>query len=173
MKETKAARRKTVARPKPRAQCAALPWRFADGLEILLVTSRDTGRWVIPKGWTMKSKTRREAAALEAIEEAGVEGRMARKAAGAYDYMKVLRSGDSQACRVTVYPLEVLVQRDSWREQDQRSTQWFGWEAAAAAVHEPGLTRIIHRFARGQIAGGVPEAAADPATVVSALPPES
>ncbi len=146
--------RKTVARLKPRPQCAALPYRLVAGLEVLLVTSRETGRWVIPKGWTMKSKTRREVAALEALEEAGVQGKIVKKSLGAYDYRKILRSGQSQACRVTVYALQVDTQHDTWREQDQRSSQWFGWEAAVAAVNEPGLTRLIRRFAKSVRAVG-------------------
>ncbi len=96
----------------------------------------------------MKSKTRREVAALEALEEAGIEGKIMKKSLGAYNYQKILRSGQSQACRVTVYALQVTTQHDSWREQDQRSSQWFVWDAAAAAVNEPGLTRLIKRFAK-------------------------
>jgi 8-oxo-dGTP pyrophosphatase MutT (NUDIX family) len=125
-----------------------MPFRLSPDLEILLVTSRETGRWVIPKGWPMKSKTRREAAAIEALEEAGVEGRIQRQPLGDYEYLKVLRSGDAQRCRVTVFPLEVQVQHDTWREQDQRSTQWFAWDAAAAGVREPGLARLMRKFAR-------------------------
>jgi 8-oxo-dGTP pyrophosphatase MutT (NUDIX family) len=77
----------------PRAQYGALPFRRTPDLEILLVTSRDTGRWVIPKGWPMKSKSRRAAAAIEALEEAGVEGEVGRQPLGAYIYDKVLPSG--------------------------------------------------------------------------------
>ncbi len=163
--------RKTVARPKPRPQCAALPYRLASGLEILLVTSRETGRWVIPKGWTMRSKTRREVAALEALEEAGVEGRIVKKSLGAYNYQKILRSGQSQACRVTVYALQVTTQHDSWREQDQRSSQWFAWDAAAAAVDEPGLTRLIKRFAKSAraVGGDVRAATAESPEAVEGL----
>jgi len=142
--------RKTLARPKPRGQCGALPYRLNPDLEILLVTSRDTGRWVIPKGWTMKSKTRREAAEQEAIEEAGVEGKTPKTPLGVYDYVKVLRLGDSQLCKVTVFALHVTLQRETWREQALRSTRWFAWEAAAALVQEPGLKRIIARFAKAQ-----------------------
>ncbi len=149
-------RRKSVARPEARAQYAALPYRVEPDLEILLVTSRETGRWVIPKGWPMKGKTRREAAAIEALEEAGVEGPMIRKPVGAYDYLKILRSGESQRCRVTVFAVEVTVQHDTWREQDQRSSQWFDWDAAAAAVREPGLGRLIRKFAVDVSSGRAP-----------------
>jgi 8-oxo-dGTP pyrophosphatase MutT (NUDIX family) len=128
-------------------QCAALPYRLSPHLEILLVTSRETGRWIIPKGWTMKLKTRREAAAIEALEEAGVEGKISKEPLGGYDYMKTLKSGEAQLCRVAVFSLEVTSQREIWREQDQRTTQWFGWMDAAAVVSEPGLAEIIRELA--------------------------
>ncbi|MDB5481130.1 MAG: hydrolase, partial [Caulobacteraceae bacterium] len=143
---------KKLARSKPRAQYAALPYRLAPQLEILLVTSRETGRWVIPKGWPIRLKSHRKVAALEALEEAGVEGRVGKEPLGEFDYLKVLKSGESQPCRVTVFPLEVETQREAWREQDQRNAQWFGWEAAAAAVQESGLRQIIQDFARRQSA---------------------
>jgi 8-oxo-dGTP pyrophosphatase MutT (NUDIX family) len=131
----------------PRAQYGALPFRRTPDLEILLVTSRDTGRWVIPKGWPMKSKSRRAAAAIEALEEAGVEGEVGRQPLGAYIYDKVLPSGARMPCQVTVFALEVRIQRPTWREQGQRRQQWFGWEAAAEAVREPDLAQIIRDFA--------------------------
>ena len=134
-------------------QYAALPYRLAPDLEILLVTSRETGRWVIPKGWPIRSKSRRQVAALEALEEAGVEGKVAKEPLGAFDYIKGLKSGESQVCRVTVFALEVATQREAWREQAQRSVQWFRWDAAAAAVLEPGLRQIIQDFA-GRLSGG-------------------
>ena len=148
MKDPAPSRRKRLARLKPRAQYGALPYRLSPQLEILLVTSRETGRWVIPKGWPIRLKSRRKVAALEALEEAGVEGRVAKEPLGEFDYPKMLRSGESQACRVTVFALEVATQREAWREQTQRSAQWFGWEEAAAAVQEPGLSQIISDFAR-------------------------
>jgi 8-oxo-dGTP pyrophosphatase MutT (NUDIX family) len=125
-----------------------LPYRLTPQLEILLVTSRETGRWVIPKGWPIRSKSRRQVAALEALEEAGVEGRVAKEPLGEFDYAKVLRLGETQACRVTVFALEVTTQRDEWRERAQRNTRWFDWEGAAAAVQEAGLSRIIQDFAK-------------------------
>ena len=134
------------------AQYAALPYRLAPSLEILLVTSRDTGRWVIPKGWPIRSKSRRKVAALEALEEAGVEGRIAKEPLGDFEYLKMFKTGDSQPCRVTVFALEVTHQRDAWREQGQRVTRWFAWEAASAAVQESGLRQLIADFGRRQTA---------------------
>ena len=86
-------------------------------LEVLLVTTRETGRWVIPKGWPMIGKTPRAAAAREALEEAGVVGKPGRRRLGAYNYPKLLKSGATVVCRVTVFPLAVIEQKATWREQ--------------------------------------------------------
>jgi 8-oxo-dGTP pyrophosphatase MutT (NUDIX family) len=135
-----------VKPPKPRRQFGALPYRVDGGLEVLLVTTRETGRWVIPKGWPMIGKTPRAAAAREALEEAGVVGKPGRRRLGAYNYPKVLKSGATVVCRVTVFPLAVIEQKATWREQDQRQTRWFSTVDAAEAVQEPGLSAIIRDF---------------------------
>ena len=143
---------KTAAEPapnprvKPRRQFAALPYRVDGDLEVLLVTTRETGRWVIPKGWPMVGKTPRAAAAREALEEAGVVGKPGRRRLGAYNYLKLLKSGATVVCRVTVFPLAVIEQKATWREQDQRATRWFSTSEAADAVQEPGLSAIIRDF---------------------------
>jgi len=133
---------------KPRQQFGALPYRMADKLEILLITSRETGRWVIPKGWPMKAKTPWEAAALEAFEEAGVVGEIAQTPFGSYPYVKFLKSGLGRPCRVKVFPLRVVEQQEAWPEQHQRTAQWFGWADAAGAVQELRLGRIIKKFGK-------------------------
>lgn len=132
----------------PRTQYAALPWRRTDqgGLEILLVTSRETRRWVIPKGWPMKDKSPSDCAAQEAFEEAGVVGAPGRKSLGAYHYDKRLRSGRLQHVRVKVYPLEVSDQRDAWPEMTQRERRWTAPAEAAAAVDEPELKALLAKF---------------------------
>jgi 8-oxo-dGTP pyrophosphatase MutT (NUDIX family) len=132
-------------------QYAALPWRRTTSLEILLVTSRDTGRWVIPKGWPMKGKSPSAAAAREALEEAGVVGEIAKTALGAFTYVKFLKDGQGQACKVRVFPLKVIDQLADWPEKHQRMAKWFLSDEAAAAVQEPGLARLI-RKAPGRLA---------------------
>jgi 8-oxo-dGTP pyrophosphatase MutT (NUDIX family) len=148
MAEAKASRRPSMI--KPRIQCGALAFRGDASLEVLLVTSRGKGRWVIPKGWPMRGRTRHAAAAIEALEEAGVVGEIGRKPLGDYDAVKVLDNGEAIPCRVEVYPLRFVEQKTRWREQGQRVVRWFPWEAAAAAVTEPGLARIIRRFGKAQ-----------------------
>ncbi|WP_019996425.1 NUDIX hydrolase [Aureimonas ureilytica] len=130
---------------KERRQIGAIAYsNDADaGLRILLVTSRETGRWVIPKGWPMKSKQPHQAAAQEAFEEAGVEGSIAKKAAGSYRYPKTLRNGEIVSCRVKVYPMQVRKLVSKWPEAAERKRQWFSTEDAAAAVLEPELADIL------------------------------
>jgi 8-oxo-dGTP pyrophosphatase MutT (NUDIX family) len=128
-------------------QVAALPYRLADGLEVLLVTSRETGRWVIPKGWPMKGKAPHQAAAREALEEAGVTGRIGAQSIGAYHYAKRLSNGAALDCIVHVYPLAVRRQRASWPEKAERIGHWFPAREAARAVHEPTLAALIESFA--------------------------
>jgi 8-oxo-dGTP pyrophosphatase MutT (NUDIX family) len=125
------------------SQVAALPFRVKDGrVEVLLVTSRETKRWLIPKGWPMKGKKPYKAAAQEAIEEAGVKGSIQRKPIGHYDYWK-RRTEHFDLCRVEVYPLAVSKQLKSWREKGQREAQWFQVEDAAYQVLEPALAELI------------------------------
>ena len=130
-----------------RAQIAAMPIRhLTDGsMEILLVTSRTTHRWIAPKGWPIKGLTAPEAAAREAFEEAGVVGRIVSEPAGSYTYWKRM-SDHFILCEVTLYLLEVERQLDSWAEQGQRRSQWFRLEDAADLVDEPELATAIRNL---------------------------
>ena len=98
-----------------RRQVAALPWRRrADGIEILLVTSRETRRWVTPKGGRMPGLTDAQAAAQEALEEAGVEGVMGESPLGTFRYLKILKRRAPRWCVVAVHALEVRVEHATW-----------------------------------------------------------
>ena len=106
-------------------QYAALPWRQAGRrLEILLITSRETRRWVIPKGWPMKGLAPHEAAAVEAIEEAGVEGEIQAGPLGSYRYLKRIKDNHTIPIQVIVFPLHVLSQGDQWKEKGERQLRW-------------------------------------------------
>jgi 8-oxo-dGTP pyrophosphatase MutT (NUDIX family) len=134
---------------KDAVQYAALPWRrTADGeVCVLLITSRETRRWVIPKGWPMKGRTPAEAAAQEAFEEAGVTGRTDAQPLGAYDYGKRLRQGLVQDVRVLVFALEVTAEQPAWPEQAQREKLWTSPAEAALLVEEPDLQALLRGFA--------------------------
>ncbi len=113
----------------------------------MLVSSRETHRWIIPKGWPMKGRKPHAAAAREALEEAGLLGRVSKRALGAYAYDKRLRNGAVLPCKVEVFPLEVERQRKRWPEMEERTTRWFAAEEAASFVAEPELAAMIRAFA--------------------------
>ncbi len=128
-------------------QYAALPYRIEAGqVRILLITSRETHRWVIPKGWPMNGLKPQDAAALEAAEEAGLIGSIESQPLGSYSYLKRLKGGDRIAVQVIVFPFHVGDQVEHWKEQGQRSLQWLGYRAAANRVAEPSLKRLIREF---------------------------
>jgi 8-oxo-dGTP pyrophosphatase MutT (NUDIX family) len=125
-------------------QIAALPFRHRHGkVGVLLVTSRETKRWVIPKGWPMDGHTDYQAAKIEAFEEAGAEGRIGTVAIGAFEYVKRLRDGACKLCQVSVYPLDVSGLARKWPEQNERERRWFSAKDAAELVEEPKLKEII------------------------------
>ena len=125
-------------------------------MRVLLVTSRETRRWVIPKGWPMKGRKPHAAAAREAFEEAGVVGQVTKAAVGAYPYMKRLKNGALIPCLVRVYPLQVTQERAAWPEMGERERRWLGVEAAAEAVSEPELAELIRASARAASPPGRP-----------------
>ena len=132
-----------------RLQFGALPYRFRrDGsLEILLVTSRRTRRWIIPKGWAIKHKTPAKSAAREAYEEAGVRGTVKARSIGSFVYEKWLDVDSmSVPCEVQVFPLEVERQRRTWPEQSEREIRWLDPDAALLLVEESGLRSLICEF---------------------------
>jgi 8-oxo-dGTP pyrophosphatase MutT (NUDIX family) len=130
-----------------RVQVAALCWRRSKkGLRILLITSRDTGRWVIPKGWRMRNRSDPEAAAREAYEEAGLRGIVSEHSLGLYTYLKTFPGGQQTPCTVRVFPLEVTERLKSYPETGQRRVKWFPPEKAARKVAEPELSTLIRGF---------------------------
>src|SRR5262245_29246814 len=127
-----------------RQQVGALCVRRAeDGShQVLLVTSRGSGRWIIPKGWPVKRLKDHQAAAREAEEEAGVSGKVKSKPIGNYTYPKIDGSG-ARPLRVSVYLLSVSRERRRWPERDERRRAWFPVHMAAREVSEPGLRTLI------------------------------
>lgn len=115
-------------------------------MEVALITSRETGRWVIPKGWPMAKKKPHAAAAREALEEAGLVGEGGREPIGSYAYDKRLRDGTVVRCHVAVFPLAVTKQRKRFRERGMRSLCWMSGAEAAEAVVEPELKDIFEHM---------------------------
>ena len=142
-------------------QYAALPWRRAGRrLEVLLITSRETHRWVIPKGWPMKGLAPQEAAAVEASEEAGISGQIEAGPVGSYRYLKRMKDGQTIPIQVIVFPLEVEGQIEHYKEQGQRQFSWFRYQKAATLVAEPNLQRLIRDFGKARSSGPLASSAA-------------
>ncbi len=135
----------------PRTQYGALCWRRAHGtaeIEVLLVTSRETGRWIIPKGWPIKGLGPSETALQEAYEEAGVNGKVSEACAGLYSYIKLLgpQRANEVPCVVAVYPIRVSKLVDDFPEREERRRRWFSPKKAAQKVDEPELRALLREF---------------------------
>lgn len=132
-----------------RVQYGALPYRFNHdaALEILLVTTRRSRQWIIPKGWPIKGLRPPKSAAREAFEEAGVRGRVGVKSIGLFIYNKMLDgNGVSVSCEVRVFPLLVKRQSETRPEIEQRVVQWVAPERAVALIKEPELKALVAAF---------------------------
>ncbi|HEX8301338.1 DUF47 family protein [Sphingomonas sp.] len=141
-------------------QIAALPYRIEGNanepsVQVLLVTSRGTGRWVIPKGNREPGLSPHASAAIEAQDEAGVRGALCPIALGSYRYRKRRGSGASLMIDVDVFPLAVNDELPSWKEQSERERKWFGLSEAANAVDEPDLRDLIRSFAPAEFKAAV------------------
>lgn len=133
----------------PIEQIAALPvhWDKNGKLRILMVTSRDRGRWVMPKGWQMDGKKPWRAAEIEALEEAGAVGYISDTAIGHYHYDKRMEDGKKIPCRVTLYPMVVGKLKRRWKERKQRRRHWFSPKKAAKLVEEKELSELLREVA--------------------------
>lgn len=132
-----------------RLQYAALCYRLRRKrgmVEVLVITSRDTGRWIIPKGWPMSGRRPHAVAEREAYEEAGVKGKAGKEAIGHYMYRKAIADGLKIDCKVQVYALEVDELCKNFPEKGERQMEWVSCAEAARRVHEPGLKELLLAF---------------------------
>lgn len=129
-------------------QYAALCFRpvSGGGIEILVVTSRDSGRWIIPKGWPMKRRKPYEAAEIEALQEAGVRGKVRKKPIGRFTYLKLLDDGDVAPCVVDVFQIEVTDVAEKFKEKGERVIAWVSPDEAARRVREIELKSLLVEF---------------------------
>lgn len=135
------------ARWNVRTQFAALCYRYQrDKLRLMLITSRKTGRWIIPKGWPIDGKTPAGSALQEAWEEAGIIGRCDDLCLGIFSYRKYFEEADGLPCVAMVYPVRVRQVEDRYPEAGQRKRKWVSRNRAAKMVAEPELARILRDF---------------------------
>jgi 8-oxo-dGTP pyrophosphatase MutT (NUDIX family) len=130
-----------------RAQFAALCYRVVkDKVQVLVISSRGTGRWILPKGWPMDGKTPAEAALQEAWEEAGVIGKVVSAPLGLYSYQKVQDHAHDFPCIAVVYAVKVKSLSKDFPEAGERRVKWVGRKKAAKLVDEPELSQILRDF---------------------------
>lgn len=130
-----------------RTQFAALCYRVRRGkVQVLLVTSRGSKRWIVPKGWPMDDKTPAESARQEAWEEAGVTGKPDGTCLGVYSYAKDVGSMDELPCLAMLYPIAVKSLAKKYPERSQRRRRWVSRKQAAKMVAERELARLILDF---------------------------
>jgi 8-oxo-dGTP pyrophosphatase MutT (NUDIX family) len=129
-------------------QAAVIAYRVLNGkVQVLLMTSRDTGRWIIPKGNIDGGTTPAQAAEKEAYEEAGVKGTIASSIPlGIYTYFKKLGSGKTHAAAVEVYLLRVKEQLKKWPEKGERKLSWLSTKQAVELIEEPGVIPLLRRL---------------------------
>lgn len=131
-------------------QIATLPYRLQSDLEICLVTSRETGRWVLPKGWAKPGVSDQEMALIEAREEAGLNGQLYEPVIGSYKYTKKLHTFALVTCEVSVFALHVNDIQDDWPEKQERQRRWFTRDQASQSIDEQSLRELIENFEPGR-----------------------
>ena len=142
-----------AVKPKVIPQSAVIPYRRqGTRVRVLLITSRRSGDWVVPKGLIEPGMTEHDSAAKEAAEEAGVAGRVGTQPVGTFEYAKW-----GGVCVVRVFDMEVRQERGDWPEKAQRTRKWVDVADAARLVKHAGLGQIIaglpRRLARADGAG--------------------
>lgn len=142
------------------AQVAAIPFRIVAGgaLEVMLVTSRGTRRFIVPKGWPMKGKSARQAALIEAREEAGVIGKALKRPAGSYCYWKRLSTSFVHV-EVTAFLIEVTDEIEDWQEAGARQRAWLQPADAALLIDEPELSTLIRKLDLSDVTQSIEAAA--------------
>lgn len=131
-----------------RRQVAALCYRQTrKGKRILLITSRRSGRWIVPKGWPINGLHDSNAALREAWEEAGVKhAKVTDTPIGSFEYDKFRSNGDVTPVQAQVYAAEVHKLEDAYPEDHQRIRRWFTPDEAAHVVSEPQLKEMLLRL---------------------------
>lgn len=137
-----------LLRRPPRFQVAALCYRRGgDGLEVLLVTSLETKRWILPKGWPKRGYDAEGTALEEAWEEAGIRPAAGGQGlVGRYRYTKRLSGNVPVVTDVDVYAFEGAHLQDDYPEAERRERRWMSPEAAAELVEEEQLKALLRAF---------------------------
>ena len=123
-------------------QSGAIPYRrVGPGIEVLLITSSDGSRWIIPKGIIEPNMSAADSAAKEAVEEAGLVGHVSAQPIGEFTYSKW-----GGTCHVEVFALEVVQEMESWPESNVRKREWLSLEEACKRISDGNLRALLARI---------------------------
>jgi 8-oxo-dGTP pyrophosphatase MutT (NUDIX family) len=138
-------------------QVAALPWRLGkEGqLEFLLVTSRVSRHWLMPKGWPIPGKTDVQSALQEAFEEAGIRGTGSKQPLGTYDFVKAMHDGSEMGCEMSVFPMSEIIELEVWPEMDQRERLWVPQVEAIDLVYDWNQAKFLAEVRFDRSLGGL------------------
>ena len=132
-------------------QVAAIPFKYEpDSLKVLLLTTRKTGKWIVPKGWPIEGLNFSQSAEQEALEEAGVKGLISKHPIGDFIYHKKIAPRRKVPCTVLTYGLHVTDQMSEWIEKGQREILWCSLLGAAKKVKNTGLRDIFQNISTDQ-----------------------
>lgn len=144
-REIRLARTEKLKAIRKARQVAALPWRLAadGGLEFLLVTSRTSKHWLLPKGWPIPGKSGLESALQEAFEEAGIQAAGPDRPIGRYAFIKVLHDETELPCTMAVYAVNEIEELDDWPEKAERERMWFSQAEAVSIAFDFNLSLFL------------------------------
>ena len=117
-------------------------------LKILIITSRNSKRWIIPKGWIKKNLGSIRSAEAEAWEEAGVKGKCYKNTIGFYTYQKIGKNGKGRRCTVKVFALKVREQLNDFPEKNFRTLRWITPEKSHKFIENKELVQVLENFAK-------------------------
>jgi 8-oxo-dGTP pyrophosphatase MutT (NUDIX family) len=120
---------------------AALPIRKSrSGTEVLLVTTRKRRHWIVPKGRREKQCEAHITAANEALEEAGVVGKIQKQPLVTFSQRRKRRK---RKVIVKVFRLSVRKQLKQWRERGERRLRWLTPKQAANKIRYKPLKAVL------------------------------
>ncbi|MCK7612064.1 NUDIX hydrolase [Roseibium sediminicola] len=128
-------------------QIAALCHRMRDGrAEVLLVTSKSTRRWILPKGWPILSHRAHRTAAIEAFEEAGVVGRVHKNPFASFSSYKGGEAGLKIRTEILVFLVDVDSVAEEFPDSAERDSRWVSIEEAIKITNDSGLADVFRKL---------------------------
>lgn len=130
-----------------RLQIAALCHRMREGkVEVLLVTSKSTRRWILPKGWPILSRRAHRTAAIEAFEEAGVTGKVHKNPFASFSSYKGGEAGLKLRTEILVFLVDVESEAEEFPDSAERDVRWVSIKEAVRMTSEPGLIDVFRKL---------------------------